>query len=70
MTGEYEGLIAYIIKNDKNPDDLLLFHCVLNQQNLCAKSINLNDSLEKIVGTTNYSCKCNSQWIIPLYGFI
>ena len=44
MTGKYEDSIAYIIKEVGNPDDLLLFNCILYQQSLCAKSINLNDT--------------------------
>ena len=46
--------IYSVIKEVRNPDDLLLLHYILHQQNLCDKSTNLNVTLEKIVGIVNY----------------
>jgi len=37
-----------------NPDTLMSFHCILHQQNLCAKSALLSDALNGVIGIVNY----------------
>ncbi|UYV81530.1 EPM2AIP1 [Cordylochernes scorpioides] len=50
MAGKREGLISLLKKEYANLENLIYFHCILHQQNLCAKSASLNDNLEYIIG--------------------
>ena len=53
MTGKREGLVAHL-KKELNQTTLISFHCILHQQNLCAKSVILDDTLKKVVGIVNF----------------
>uniref|UniRef100_A0A6P7GT91 Uncharacterized protein LOC114341958 n=1 Tax=Diabrotica virgifera virgifera TaxID=50390 RepID=A0A6P7GT91_DIAVI len=50
MVGKREGFISLLKKEYANLDNLISFHCILYQQNLCEKSTSLNDTLEKNIG--------------------
>ena len=49
-----EGFIAHLKRGIKDPNVLISFHCILHQQNLCAKSAILNDTLQKVISIVNY----------------
>ncbi|UYV67587.1 GTF2IRD2B [Cordylochernes scorpioides] len=54
MVGKREGFISLLKKEYANLENLISFHCILHQQNLCAKSASLNDTSEKIIGIVNF----------------
>ena len=39
MIGTHEGFVALLRRELPNPDSLMSFHCILHQQNLCAKFV-------------------------------
>lgn len=43
-----------IFYNNDKKNVLISFYCILNQQNLCAKAVILNDTLHKVVNIVNY----------------
>ena len=53
MTGKNEGFVAHLKKEFVN-QDFISFHCILHQQNLCSKSVILDDTLKNIVAIVNY----------------
>ena len=53
MTGKKEGFVAHLKKN-LNQTTLIWFHCILHQQNLCAKSVILDETLKKVMGIVNF----------------
>ena len=53
MTGKNEGFVAHLKKEFVN-QDFISFHCLLHQQNLCSKSVILDDTLKNIVAIVNY----------------
>lgn len=53
MVGKNEGLIALIRKN--NPGiSFLQYHCIIHQQNLFAKTVNIQDVMSIVVKTVNF----------------
>ncbi|XP_026475439.1 general transcription factor II-I repeat domain-containing protein 2B-like, partial [Ctenocephalides felis] len=54
MRGKKEGFIALLKKKNLNLKKLISFHCILHQQNLCAKSTILQDTLDKTIAIVNY----------------
>ena len=54
MIGKHEGFVALLRRELPNPDTLMSFYCILHQQNLCAESASLSDSLNGVVGIGNY----------------
>ncbi|XP_029641339.1 uncharacterized protein LOC115216280 [Octopus sinensis] len=46
---ENEGFIAHLKRVTKESNVLISFHCILHQQNFCAKSAILNDTLQKVI---------------------
>ena len=54
MIGKHEGFVALLRKELPNPDTLISFHCILHQQNLCAKSALQSDTLNGVIGIVNY----------------
>ena len=54
MIGTHEGFVALLQRELPNPDSLMLFHCILHQQNLRAKSVFLSDTLNGVIGVMNY----------------
>ena len=54
MIGTHEGFVALLRRELPNPDSLMSFHCILHQQNLCAKSVFLSDTLNGVIGIMNY----------------
>ena len=51
---KHEGFVALLRRELPNPDTLMSFHCILHQQNLCAKSALLSDTLNRVTGIVNY----------------
>jgi len=45
MTGRHNGFIAYC-KNDCDFPDFLSYHCIIHQQALCAKTLNMTDIMD------------------------
>uniref|UniRef100_A0A6P7F1W9 General transcription factor II-I repeat domain-containing protein 2A-like n=1 Tax=Diabrotica virgifera virgifera TaxID=50390 RepID=A0A6P7F1W9_DIAVI len=54
IVGKREGFISLLKKEYANLEKLISFHCILHQQNLCAKSASLNDTLEKNIVIVNF----------------
>ena len=54
MIGTHEGFVALLQRELPNSDSLMSFHCILHQQNLCAKSVFLSDTLNGVIGVMNY----------------
>ena len=54
MIGKHEGFAALSRRKLPNPDTLMSFHSMLHQQNLCAKSALLSDTLNGVIGIVNY----------------
>jgi len=54
MMGKHEGFVALLRRDLPNPDTLMSFHCILHQQNLCAESALLSDTLNGVIGVMNY----------------
>ncbi|XP_074039888.1 general transcription factor II-I repeat domain-containing protein 2 [Leptinotarsa decemlineata] len=53
MVGKNEGLVALIKKN--NPYvSLIQYHCIIHQENLSAKSVNIQDVMSVVVKTVNF----------------
>ncbi|XP_023226735.1 general transcription factor II-I repeat domain-containing protein 2B-like [Centruroides sculpturatus] len=54
MRGKKEGFVALLKKENLNLKKLISFHCILHQQNLCAKSTILQDTLDRTIAIVNY----------------
>ena len=54
MIGKHEGFVALLRRELPNPDTLMSFYCIFHQQNLCAKSVLLSDTLNGVAGIVNY----------------
>ena len=54
MRGKKEGFVALLKKENLNLKKLISFHCILHQQNLCAKSTILQDTLDRAIAIVNY----------------
>ena len=57
MTGKYNGFVGRLrtgIKKLGVLHDISNFHCVIHQENLCAKRIQFEDVMSVVVRTTNY----------------
>lgn len=54
MMAKNEGFTAYLKRETKDSNVLISFHCILHQQNFCAKSVILNDTLQKVINIVNY----------------
>ena len=54
MRGKHEGFIVQIKNVLSDPDALISFLCILHQQNLCAKSTILSDTLQQVISIVNY----------------
>ena len=54
MKDKHEGFVVLLRRELPNPDTLMSFHCILHQQNLCAKSALLSDTLNGVIGIVNY----------------
>jgi hypothetical protein len=61
MTGKREEFIAQVKKVLSDPDVLISFHCILHQQNLCAKYTILSDTLEQVLSIVYY-IPANATW--------
>ena len=53
MVGKNEGLVG-LIKKQKNDLPLMHYHCIIHQQNLCAKSTNIDEVMKVVVKTVNF----------------
>lgn len=54
MKGKREGFVSLLKKENSNLEKLISFHCILHQQNLCAKSTTLHDTMDKVIGIVNF----------------
>jgi hypothetical protein len=58
MVGARKGLIGIVheraIELQIHPENLTNFHCIIQQQNLCAKSIKFTNVMEVVVASINY----------------
>ena len=54
MTGKNEGFVAHLKKELVNHNAFISFHCILHQQNLCAKSVIPDHTLKKALGIVNF----------------
>jgi hypothetical protein len=58
MVGARKGLIGIVheraIELQIHPEDLTNFHCIIHQQNLCAKSIKFRNVMEVVVASINF----------------
>jgi len=56
MCGTRTGLVGLINRAIENSDGLksLAFHCIIHQQALCGKHVDLSSVLEPVVSTVNY----------------
>ena len=50
MIGMHQAFVALLRRELPNPDSLMSFHCILHQQNLCAKSDFLSDTSNGVIG--------------------
>jgi hypothetical protein len=57
MVGARKGLIGIVheraIELQIHPENLTNFHCIIHQQNLCAKSIKFTNVMEVVVASMN-----------------
>ena len=54
MMDKNEGITEHLKREMNDPSVLISFHCILHQQNLCAKPAILNDTWKKITCIVNY----------------
>jgi hypothetical protein len=56
MVGKNEGLMALLQKEDEMIENPLLmqYHCIMHQQNLCAKAASLQDVMKVVVKIVNF----------------
>ena len=54
VIGTHEGFVALLRRELPNPNSVMSFRCILHQQNLCAKSVFLSDTLNGVIGIMNY----------------
>ena len=57
MAGRFIGLVGRIQSKVKNlviPREIIVIHCLIHQEHLCAKSVELSDVMTVVVQTTNF----------------
>jgi hypothetical protein len=58
LVGAWKGLIGIVhertIELQIQPENLANFHCIIHQQNLCAKSIKFTNVMEVVVASINF----------------
>jgi hypothetical protein len=58
MLGARKGLIGIVheraIELQIQPENLTNFHCIIHQQNLCAKSIKFTNVMKVVVASINF----------------
>lgn len=58
MVGSQKGLIAFVKKELNrlclDPSDLIICHCIIHQENLCALSLRLNNVMTTVVSCINF----------------
>lgn len=56
MMGKNEGAVAYLRKKAKlvGNGDFLQYHCIIHQENLCAKNISLKNVMSDVVKSVNF----------------
>jgi hypothetical protein len=72
MVGSKSGVVAKIqselfLRNIRN-ENFLVFHCILHQQNLCAKSVKFKEIMKAVVSCVNYNVniKFGTKFIVAL----
>ena len=58
MVGSQKGLIAFVKKElnhlSLDPSDLIICHCIIHQESLCAQSLRLNNVMSTVVSCINF----------------
>ena len=57
IIGRHQGLIAFVLKEVQtllSPVDIVIYHCIIHQESLCAKSLGLNNVMKVVVSTVNF----------------
>ena len=54
MKGVREGFIGLLKKELPDPESLIVFHCILHQQNLAAKSTTIGDTFNKVLEIVHF----------------
>ena len=54
MCGKHNGVIALMRQEDKFPD-FLAYHCIIHQESLCAKQVNLASVMSVVVEIVCFS---------------
>src|SRR6218665_87114 len=52
MTGKHNGFVQLMLNSV--PQDVITYHCILHQEQLCAKTIQMQHVMEKVVSTVNF----------------
>ena len=57
MTGRVNGFTALLLEEVatvKSKDDVIVSHCIIHQENLCAKVLNMEHVMKEVVSTVNF----------------
>ena len=54
MTGEKKGFVALLQKHVGNGQQLYRLHCIIHQDQLCAKSLKLKEIMANVIKTMNF----------------
>lgn len=52
MTGNVKGFVALLLNSVSQP--VSVHHCIIHQEHLCAKTLDLKNVMEKVVSTVNF----------------
>lgn len=54
MTGKNEGVVALIRKDANENKEFIQYHCIIHQENLCAKSVCFKDVIKDVTKIVNF----------------
>ena len=57
MTGRLNGFTALLMKEVekvKSKDDVIISHCIIHQENICAKVLSMDHVMQEVVTTVNF----------------
>lgn len=58
MVGSQKGLVAFVKKElsrlNLDPNDLIICHCIIHQESLCAQSLRFNNVMSTVVSCINF----------------
>src|SRR6218665_3520958 len=52
MTGKHNSFVQLMLNSV--PQDVITYHCILHQEQLCAKTIQMQHVMKKVVSTVNF----------------